>query len=104
MKITDLHAQNDFKPFGPSKLLVHESEFMKVINFNFKPGQGLPIHSHDLEGELVICVLEGEGFFLSSDGQVPCKTGDTLVCPIATPHGVTATSDMRVLVTIAPPI
>ncbi len=104
MKITDLHAQNDFKPFGPSKLLVHESEFMKVINFNFKPGQGLPVHHHDLEGELVICILEGEGHFLSADAQVPAKAGDTLVCPIATPHGIIATTDMRVLVTIAPPI
>ena len=104
MKITDLHAQNDFKPFGPSKLLVHESEFMKVINFNFKAGQGLPVHSHNLEGELVICILEGEGHFLSADAQIPAKAGDTLVCPIAVPHGVSATTDMRVLVTIAPPI
>ena len=104
MKITDLHAQNDFKPFGPSKLLVHESEFMKVINFNFKAGQGLPIHSHDLEGELVIVVLEGAGVFLSSEGETPAKTGDTLVCPIAVPHSDRATTDMRVLVTIAPPI
>ena len=104
MKITDLHAANGFKPTGPSMLLVHESEHMKVINFNFKAGQGLPLHSHNLEGELVICILEGEGHFISAEGKTPAKAGDTLVCPIATPHGVGATTDMRVLVTIAPPI
>ncbi len=103
MKIQHLF-DNAFKPGGPNMVLVHESEHMKVINFCFKAGQGLPLHSHNIEGELVLAILEGEGEFLSQDGKVPAKTGDVLVCPIATPHGVGATTDMRVLVTIAPPI
>jgi quercetin dioxygenase-like cupin family protein len=103
MKIVSLFA-NPFKDAGPAMTVVHESEFVKVINFNFKAGQGLPLHSHNIEGELVLAVLSGEGHFLSADGKVPAKPGDTLVCPIATPHGVGATTDMRVLVTIAPPI
>jgi len=103
MKIQQLF-DNAFKDTGPAMVLVHESEFMKVINFNFKAGQGLPLHSHNIEGELVLTVLAGEGEFLSQDGKVPARPGDTLVCPIATPHGVGALTDMRVLVTIAPPI
>lgn len=103
MKIAKLF-DNAFKETGPAMTVVHESEFVKVINFNFKAGQGLPIHSHNIEGELVLAVLEGEGEFLSKDGKVPAKAGDTLICPIATPHGVGAKTDMRVLVTIAPPI
>ena len=103
MKIQQLF-QNTFKDTGPSMVLVHESEHMKVINFNFKAGQGLPIHSHNIEGELVLTILEGEGEFLSKDGKVPAKAGDVLVCPIATPHGVGAITNLRVLVTIAPPI
>ena len=103
MKIEHLF-DNPFKDAGPAMVIVHESEFVKVINFNFKAGQGLPLHSHNIEGELVLAVLSGEGHFLSADGKVPAKPGDTLVCPIATPHGVGATTDMRVLVTIAPPI
>ncbi len=103
MKIAKLF-DNAFKDTGPAMTVVHESEFVKVINFNFKAGQGLPIHSHNIDGELVLSILEGEGEFLSKDGKVPAKAGDTLVCPIATPHGVGAKTDMRVLVTIAPPI
>jgi quercetin dioxygenase-like cupin family protein len=103
MKIAHLF-DNAFKDAGPAMTVVHESEFVKVINFNFKAGQGLPIHSHNIEGELVLAILSGEGEFLSKDGKTPAKAGDTLVCPIATPHGVGAKTDMRVLVTIAPPI
>lgn len=103
MKIAKLF-KNPFKPTGPSMTLVHESEFAKVINFNFKAGQALPIHSHNIEGELVLTILEGQGEFLSQDGKVPAGPGDTLVCPIAVPHGVAATTDLRVLVTITPPI
>ncbi len=78
---------------------------MKVINFNFKAGQQLPVHSHDLEGELTLTILEGQGEFLAADGvSMPANTGDVLVSDIAEPHGVKATTDMRVLVTIAPPI
>ena len=104
MKIQNLFEKNSFKDAGPSMVVLHESEFMKIISFNFKAGQGLPLHSHNIEGELVLAVLEGTGEFLSKDGKAPAKAGDTLVCPIATPHGVGATTDMRVLVTIAPPI
>ncbi|SHL45097.1 Cupin domain-containing protein, partial [Desulfatibacillum alkenivorans DSM 16219] len=64
-----------------------------------------PIHAHDIEGQLSILVLEGEGAFLGEDeAVVPAKTGDVLICDIAEPHGIRADTDMRVLVTIAPPI
>jgi quercetin dioxygenase-like cupin family protein len=103
MKIARI-TDNPFRDAGPAMTLVHESEFVKVINFNFKAGQVLPVHAHDVEGELVLAVLSGEGEFLSKDSSAPARAGDTLVCPIATPHGVAARTDMRVLVTIAPPI
>lgn len=105
MKKTELFKEHGFKDLTFSNFLVHESEFMKVINFNFKAGQMLPVHSHDLEGELILTILEGEGEFLAADGaSMPANTGDVLVSEIAEPHGVKATTDMRVLVTIAPPI
>lgn len=84
--------------------LVHDSEHFKIINFNFKPGQTMPIHSHELEGQLSIVVLSGEGEFLSEDDSFPAKTGDVLISDISEPHGIKAKTEMRVLVTIAPPI
>ncbi|QGY41240.1 cupin domain-containing protein [Pseudodesulfovibrio cashew] len=105
MKKIALFEEHGFKELTFSNYLVHESEFMKVINFNFKAGQSLPVHSHDLEGELTLTILEGEGEFLGADGSsMPARTGDVLVSEIAEPHGVRAATDMRVLVTIAPPI
>jgi quercetin dioxygenase-like cupin family protein len=54
---------------------------------------------------LSIVVLEGSGFFLGKDGQtLPAGTGDVLIADIREPHGVRAVTDMRVLVTIAPPL
>ncbi|QJB57801.1 cupin domain-containing protein [Pseudodesulfovibrio sp. zrk46] len=105
MKKIELFEEHGFKDLTFSNYLVHESEFMKVINFNFKAGQQLPVHSHDLEGELTLTILEGEGEFLGADGvSMPAHIGDVLVSEIAEPHGVKAITDMRVLVTIAPPI
>lgn len=105
MRVVDIFGLHGFKEKAFSNQLVHESEFMKVMSFNFKAGQALPVHSHDIEGELTIAVLEGNGEFLGpEDSVIPAKTGDVLVSDIATPHGIRAVSDMRVLVTIAPPI
>jgi len=105
MKKIELFSEHGFKDLTFSNYLVHDSEFMKVINFNFKAGQKLPVHSHDLEGELTLTILEGEGHFLGPNGTTfPAAPGNVLVSAIAEPHGVSATTDMRVLVTIAPPI
>jgi quercetin dioxygenase-like cupin family protein len=49
-------------------------------------------------------ILEGEGEFLGGPEPVPGKKGDVLVCDIAEPHGLRANTDLRLLVTIAPPI
>ena len=105
LKKIDVYAENDFKDKAPSNYLVHDSAYMKVINFNFKAGQELPVHSHDIEGQLIISVLEGTGEFLGKDdAAIPAAVGNVLISDISEPHGVRATTDMRILVTIAPPI
>jgi len=105
MKRIDLYKENGFSDLLLKKLLVHDSPYFKILNFNFKAGQELPIHSHDIEGQLSITVLEGEGEFLAENGGVlPAKPGNVLISDISEPHGVRAKTDMRVLVVIAPPI
>jgi len=104
MKIVDL-AENGFSELNFKNFLVHDSPYFKILNFNFKAGQTLPVHSHDIEGQVCIVVLEGEGEFLGDGGAVlPAKTGNVLISDISEPHGLKAATDMRVLVTIAPPI
>ena len=105
MKKIEIFKENDFNDLHMSRLLVHDSPYFKILNFNFRAGQELPIHSHDIEGQLSIAVLEGEGEFLAKDGAtLPANPGDVLISDISEPHGVRAKSDLRVLVTIAPPI
>ena len=105
MKKVSMYDEKGFSDKAFTKLLVHDSPYFKIINFNFKAGQELPIHSHDTDGQLSIVVLEGKGLFLGKDGQtLPAHTGDVLISDISEPHGVRAESDMRVLVTIAPPL
>lgn len=104
MKKINIFEEGPFKDTGYGMLWVHDSANFRVVNFNFKAGQTLPVHSHDVDGELTIVVLDGEGEFLGEGGAtLPAKAGDVLVSPIAVPHGIHAVTDMRVLVTIAPP-
>jgi quercetin dioxygenase-like cupin family protein len=105
LKKIEVFKENQFDEKSLKTFLVHESPYMKVINFNFKAGQELPIHSHDIEGQLTIAVLEGKGQFLGAeDAVMEAATGDLLISDISEPHGLRAVTDMRVLVTIAPPI
>ena len=104
MKKINIIEEGPFKDTGHGTLWVHDSANFRIVNFNFKAGQKLAVHSHDVDGELSIVVLSGEGEFLGADdAAIPAKTGDVLVCPISTPHGIRSITDMRVLVTIAPP-
>ncbi len=105
LKKINIYKDGTFNDKAMSKLLVHDSPYMKVINFNFKAGQTLPVHSHDIDGQLSIVVLEGNGQFLGKDeSSIPARPGDVLISDITEPHGIRADTDMRVLVTIAPPI
>lgn len=106
MKTIQLETTNEFAAGAMKRFfLVEDSPFFKIINFNLDAGVTFPVHSHDLDGELSILVLEGEGYFLGGkEHRVPAKAGDLLISQIREPHGVEAVSKMRLLVTIAPPI
>ncbi len=105
MKKIDLADSSEFNPLGMKSTVLHDSEHFKILNFNIKGGHIFPVHSHDLDGQLSILIIEGEGAFLAdNDATIDAKTGDMLVSDIREPHGVRADTDMRIVVTIAPPI
>jgi quercetin dioxygenase-like cupin family protein len=105
MKTINVYESSGFDEKSHKTFLIHDSPYFKIINFNFKAGQQLPVHSHDIEGQVSIAVLEGEGQFLGKDAYtLPARRGDILISEIREPHGIKAETDMRVLVTIAPPI
>ncbi len=100
----NLYEAGAFSDQSFKRLLVNDSPYMKILNFNFRAGQHMAVHSHDLEGQVSMVILEGEGEFLGGAEPLPARKGDVLVCDIAEPHGLRATTDLRLLVTIAPPI
>jgi len=105
LKKIAVFEENDFSEKKFQRLIVHESPYFKILNFNFKAGQELPIHSHDIDGQLSITILSGNGEFLGKDNaRIPAAPGDVLISDISESHGVYAETDLRVLVTIAPPI
>lgn len=105
MKKLELANTREFNPLGMKSIVLHDSEHFKILNFNLKAGALFPVHSHDLDGQLSILVIEGEGEFLAdNNASMPAKIGDMLISEIREPHGVKATTDMRIVVTIAPPI
>ncbi len=106
MKVLKLNETNAFTPGAMKRFfLVEDSEHFKIINFNLDAGVTFPVHSHDLDGQLSIQVVEGKGFFLGELGsEIPAEKGDILISEIREPHGVRAETQMRIVVTIAPPI
>lgn len=104
MKKIELSETREFSPIAIKNFVLHDSPYFKIINFNIGAGQLFPVHSHKIEGQLSMVVIEGEGEFLNDDEAIPAKTGDMLVADISEPHGVKAKTDMRIIVTIAPPI
>jgi hypothetical protein len=88
MKQLNLYEENDFSEKAFKKLLVHDSPYFKILN-----------------GQLSLVILEGEGEFLGEgDATMPAKPGDVVISEIAEPHGLRAKTNLRLLVTIAPPI
>lgn len=106
MRVHKLTATDEYTPGAMKRFfLVEDSEYFKIINFNLDAGVTFPVHSHDLDGQLSIQVLQGDGFFLGEgDTEIPAIEGDILISEIREPHGVRATTKMRIIVTIAPPI
>jgi len=76
MKKADLTKTREFDPKHMKKFLIHDSPYFRIINFNLAAGIVFPVHSHDLEGQLSIQVIEGEGEFLGKDdAAMSAKTG-----------------------------
>jgi quercetin dioxygenase-like cupin family protein len=89
------HAEWRADKMGKSTL--HESPRLLVGLNAFEPGQSHALHAHAGMDKMYY-VLEGEGRFLLETGEQPMRAGDLLVAPDGVPHGVSNTSQARLLV------
>jgi quercetin dioxygenase-like cupin family protein len=102
MKLIDLKETAKFKPDKFFRELLFDSPNMRMLNFNFEPGQEMPVHSHEADNEVALLILEGEGVFTGGPQEVPFTTGALAIMPVSAPHGLRAKTRVRLLVTIAP--
>jgi mannose-6-phosphate isomerase-like protein (cupin superfamily) len=90
----------DYAAWQPDKMgksTLYESPRLLVGLNAFEPGQTHALHAH--EGmDKVYSVVEGEGYFLLDDRELPMRAGDLLVAPAGVPHGVRNSGRSRLLV------
>jgi quercetin dioxygenase-like cupin family protein len=101
MKRIDLQEIDKFTADKPYRELLYDSPNMRVLAFNFEPGQELPVHSHPADADIILMVLEGQGEFTGAH-EMPASPGQVQIMPVCEPHGLKARTRMRLLVLIAP--
>jgi quercetin dioxygenase-like cupin family protein len=102
MKVFNLQDTAKFSQERFFRELIFDSPNLRVLNFNFEPGQELPVHSHPADSEVALLVLEGEGVFTGGPEEIPAKPGVMQIMPVTEPHGLKALTRLRLLVVIAP--
>lgn len=98
---------DEIASFNDHKMTVnitHDSVNFRQLLFCFKAGQELPVHSHDVDSEIIMAIMDGQGQVIEDGQEVSVKKGDILIGKVRVPHGIKAETEMKVLVTIAPPI
>jgi quercetin dioxygenase-like cupin family protein len=101
MKLIDLNGLTKFSPDKPHRELLYDSPNLRVLSFNFEPGQELPVHSHPADSDVTLMILEGEGEFTGTHAG-PARAGNVQIMPVGDPHGLKAHTRLRLLVLIAP--
>ena len=89
------HAR--FSPDKMGKATIFESPRLLVGLNCFEPGQSHALHAHAGQDK-VYHVIEGEGLFLLEGRTLSMRAGDLLVAPEGVPHGITNTSEGRLIV------
>jgi quercetin dioxygenase-like cupin family protein len=101
MHFIDFTNVDKFTPDRPYRELLYDSPNMRVLAFNFEPGQELPVHSHPADSDVALIILEGEGEFTGAH-EMAARAGQSQIMPVAEPHGLKAHTRLRLLVIISP--
>jgi quercetin dioxygenase-like cupin family protein len=96
--VVDLDAIGDTPTSGIRSITLHADDAVKVIHFDFAPGEELSEHTSPRRA--TIQVLSGD-FDLTVAGEAIDGGPGTLVCMAAgTPHGLRARRASRMLLTL----
>lgn len=103
MKVIDSLELTKFSRTAPLRKVLFETPSLRIVSFNFEPGQEMPVHGHHADGEVAFLVLEGEGIYVGEDVDIPVWPGVVQIMPVSETHGFKAITRLRLLVFIAPP-
>ncbi|MDX1762773.1 MAG: cupin domain-containing protein [bacterium] len=105
--MAELFNIQDMARFEDDKMTVqitHDSVNFRQLLFCFKAGQELPVHSHDVDSEVIMAIIDGEGAVIEDEKAIDVRRGDVVIGAVRIPHGIVAKTEMKVLVTITPPL
>ena len=74
---------------GTLRRIVADGESIMIVEIQFKPGGGVPLHHHP--HEQVSTVVAGELDFVLGSQHIKLNAGDTLVIPSNVPHAAFTT-------------
>jgi len=103
MMAFQLSEMAQFSSTAPLRRVLFDSPSLRILTFNFEPGQEMPVHEHHADAQVAFLVLGGEGVFTCVDSDTTIQAGTLHVMPVSEPHGFKATSRLRMLVFLAPP-
>ena len=102
MKLFNLSETLKFSSDKPYRDLLFDSPNVRILAFNFEPGQEMPVHSHNADSDVCLLLLEGEGVLIGGHQEIQASAGSLQVMPVTEPHGFRATTRARLLVLITP--
>ena len=93
-----------FRPERMARIGLSTTARTQLDLYCLEPGQAQTPHAHDAQDKIYV-VVEGRGQVTLGDAVAPVATGEVVVAPAGTPHGIANDSDARlvVLVVVAPP-
>ena len=99
IEIKNLDDIKEFRSDGFVRKRVWQTENLHCNIYTFEPGQQNKLHHHPVSNEVIFC-WEGQGAVVVGDQHIPIKPRDTILVPVATPHGYINTSDKERLIIV----
>jgi quercetin dioxygenase-like cupin family protein len=97
-----IEALERFLPDKMAKIDLFRSPRLLVGLNCLEPGQSQAAHAHE-DADKFYLVIRGKAEFKVGDSTVEAETGEVVLCPAGTPHGITrALARTTLLVGIAP--
>jgi quercetin dioxygenase-like cupin family protein len=96
--IHDLRAPVETPGDGIVSRAIHSDDDSRVVLFSFAPGQQLSDHTAPMP--VLLEVIEGEATITMGDDVVEARPGTWIHMPASTPHSVTATTAVTMLLVL----